>query len=51
MYNSSEAIVAPTWGVKGFWVEGIARLSATGFPEWTFVDGKVSSARTRMAQR
>ena len=51
MYNSSEAIVAPAWGVKGVWVEGTTHLSATGFPEWTFVDGKVSSARTCMAQR
>ena len=51
VYNSSEAIVTPAWGVKGVWVEGAACLSATGFPKWTFVDGRVSSARTRMAER
>ena len=49
MYNSSEAIVAPAWGVKGVWVEGTTRLSATGFPKWTFVDGKVMAQNTHGA--
>ena len=51
MCKFRKMIVAPAWGVKVVWVEGNITTcpSTTGFPEWTFVGGKVSSARTCMA--